>query len=252
MDLNIISDQGMPLLIATALYAAIKLFRMPFVQDIIGKISLKLQWSAWPKPLCTAIVFAFAGLGALIPALQQGTPWTKALIVAITAGLGAMGFDAAHGSIKEPLSTNAVNLANPPDLSTPHDPAASLKIPMPVIVLALLFGSMSCAHYQAHARQPFAAAPEALSTPSIVITDSQCSAWLSQQNACQIASASLSVIGGGSGLAAAFPDQASHRDLLGGIGLGLSAVGAGLQVWCHNLSVDLEQFCSISPAPVTP
>ena len=140
MDLNIITGHGLPLLIATALYATIRLIRLPFVQSFFGMISPKLQWDAWPKPLCTLIVFLLAVLGALIPALQQGTEWTQAVILSVTAGFGAMGIDAAHGAIKDPASNTAAYEAagraiasgQIPSMATPQNPLApSIKVPLP-------------------------------------------------------------------------------------------------------------------------
>ena len=112
--LGLITTHGLPLLIASAVFVAIKVLRMQMIQTVLAMISAKLVWNNWPKPVCAAIVALFAGLGALIPALMQGTALSQAIMVAVTAALAAMGIDAGHGAIAQPASSASIQVPIPP------------------------------------------------------------------------------------------------------------------------------------------
>lgn len=119
-NLQIITDHGTPLLIASAIFAAIKALRLPVIQGVLAMLSPGLTWARWPKPVCASFVFVAAGAGALVTEMMQGSPLIKALPVGIISGLSAMGLDASHGAIKEPASAISAE-------------AASIKIPIPEV-----------------------------------------------------------------------------------------------------------------------
>ena len=137
-DVQIVLTQGWPIAIATVLYAAIRLYRAAWTQALLPD---KLKWANWPKPICLLVVFLAATLGALVPALMAHTPFSSALVIAVTAGLSAMGIDAGHGAIKLPDSSAKVYAAAglaidgsklAPSLATPANPLApSIATPMP-------------------------------------------------------------------------------------------------------------------------
>jgi hypothetical protein len=119
MDISLIVDRGLPLLIASGVFVFVKLLRSQLVQSLLAMASPRLVWSAWPKPVCAAVVLAASAAGALVTASSQGQPLLPALLTAITAGVGAMGIDAGHGAIAEPAATT-------------HNPAASIIEPLPL------------------------------------------------------------------------------------------------------------------------
>ena len=106
-DLQLITDRGLPLLIATGIFVAVKMLRSQMVQTVLTMVSAKLVWANWPKPVALAVVVLSSGAGALATALLQGTPASLALTTALVAAVSAMGLDAAHGAIVEPASTSA-------------------------------------------------------------------------------------------------------------------------------------------------
>jgi len=90
--------------ISVAVYGLVKIVRLPLIQVVLGKISPKLTWTAWPKWAAMLFVFVLTAAGAFLSALALGTAWLPALIgalsAAIPAALGAMGVDAAIGTLK--------------------------------------------------------------------------------------------------------------------------------------------------------
>jgi hypothetical protein len=89
--------------ISVAVYGLVKVLRLSVVQALLGKISPKLQWEAWPKWLAALVVFLLTAVGAFLAALAAGTAWLPALIGALGAALpvalAAMGVDAAVGTV---------------------------------------------------------------------------------------------------------------------------------------------------------
>lgn len=113
-DITVITDRGLPLLIASGVFAAVKLLRTPIVQSFLPA---RFRWENWDKRLAASIVLLSTAAGAMTTALVQGTPLSAALTTSVVAALTAMGIDAGHGAIKEPESSAKA--------------AASIKIDMP-------------------------------------------------------------------------------------------------------------------------
>lgn len=119
-DIQIVTDKGLPILIATGIFVAVKLIRSQTAQSILALISPKLVWANWPKPVALLAIVGSTAAGALATALLQGTPIASALTTAMVAAVSAMGIDAAHGAIAEPSSTTKA-----------AQEAASIKVPFP-------------------------------------------------------------------------------------------------------------------------
>jgi hypothetical protein len=136
---DLITGHGMPLLIASAVCVAIKLWRVPLVQNFLARLSVKLVWDNWPKPLCSLVVILAATAAAFIASVQQGTPVKRALLDALMGAFLAMGLDAQHESLTDRASTNK---------------ADSIAVPIPgaivkgLILCVLANSLMSCASFK--------------------------------------------------------------------------------------------------------
>jgi hypothetical protein len=90
--------------ISVAVYGLVKVLRLPLIQAVLAKINPKLSWATWPKWVAALVVFGLTVIGALLAALAAGTAWLPALVAAFSAAipvaLGAMGVDAALGTVK--------------------------------------------------------------------------------------------------------------------------------------------------------
>ena len=248
-DIQLVTDRGLPLLIATGIFCAVKLLRSQVAQSLLGMISKRLTWDAWPKPVAMGVLLASTGAGALATALIQGTPLSAALTTALVALIGAMGIDAAHGSIQEPASTNAQIR----DAGSLKMPLPDVKTPVLVALLALGLLSQGCGQFQAHARQPAAGpmvAPQAIAV--IQPSDAQCQAWLNTTEGLTIAQEILTACAGGTGISAAFPDTNAGREALGITSVVCGLLDLGAHVWMNLDNVKLDTYCQIQPAPVIP
>lgn len=242
---NLITGHGLPLLIASAVCVAIKLFRVPLVQNFLARLSAKLVWENWPKPLCSLVVILASAAAAFIASAQQGTPVKRAIIDALMGAFLAMGLDSQHDALVNRASTNkADSIAVPlPDVKTP----------VLVALLALGLLSQGCGQFQAHARQPAAGpmvAPQAIAV--IQPSDAQCQAWLNTTEGLTIAQEILTACAGGTGISAAFPDTNAGREALGITSVVCGLLDLGAHVWMNLDNVKLDTYCQIQPATVTP
>ena len=111
-DIQAASAGGALVAASVALFGLIKILRLPLLQALLGKISPKLQWGAFPKWVCVLVVFVISAVGSFLVALAAGTAAVPALIGAVVAAiplaLGAMGIDGAVSAVSKPAEP-AVN-----------------------------------------------------------------------------------------------------------------------------------------------
>ena len=118
-------------------------------------------------------------------------------------------------------------------------------------LLCLLASSlMSCTGYVAHVRQP--AAGPVTAQAVVVPTDAQCASWLNQTEIAAISQSVLSACAGGTGISAAFPSSSSGREALGIVAAACGLADIGVTVWRNWDTQDLQTYCSVVPAPVSP
>jgi hypothetical protein len=105
--LDQLKDHGFLAMVAGVLYLAIGFIRRPAVQNLLGSISAKLQWSHWPKWACILFVFAASLLGLVVEAFTAGQAWGAMMAVGILvkaalAAAGAMAADSAVSTLSKP------------------------------------------------------------------------------------------------------------------------------------------------------
>lgn len=78
-------------------------------------------------------------------------------------------------------------------------------------------------------------------------TDAQCQALLSQRRTFGALGAGAAVVGGGSGLSAAFPIDNNWRYAVGGTSIGMSILSATFAYLANSTNEDFSRFCTTDP-----
>ena len=87
---SVLSAGGPWATLGAILMGALRLLRIPIVQQVLVAINPKFGWAAWPQWVKMALPFILALSASLISALVAGGGWTAALSGAILAGLSAI------------------------------------------------------------------------------------------------------------------------------------------------------------------
>ena len=92
---------GLLAMLGTLLYGLVKLYRLPWVQIVMAKISPKLNWDAWPRGVKVLVIFGSSFALSFLTALATHLSWIPALINGFGAALAAIGADQTiTGAIK--------------------------------------------------------------------------------------------------------------------------------------------------------
>lgn len=83
---------GVLALIGAVVALLVRLYKMPWLQDLLPP---RAKWKGWPKWAKLLTVGAAAFLLAFLTALGTGMGWVAALTGAVSSALAAVGFDQA-------------------------------------------------------------------------------------------------------------------------------------------------------------